>query len=632
MARTYNGTSDILLVSQGGTNFSSSAAGATMAAIVRRNSTGWNSVIGARASGGAIQGWSMEIENSAGGNNITFDANVGGGFGATTTITCVNADGWVLLVASRASGATGNARFYKYQYSNATPTFETVTGFTSAGSAPGASSTVEVGGRWGSTGTDWFGGDIACAAVWNRQLSDVEMANLAHTLQAWHASGPAALWLLDQGATTQKVIDLTGGGANESSLTGTSVSSNSAPFAYSDGIWLPTHQFGGNVSVSPTIGALTLAADPPVPSGGTISVSPTIGALTLSASAPTVQTTVFTVTKVCEETHTDNVGQTFTLTANVPAGNTLLLCHTDTVSHSHITSVTDPHGNTWSNDFVQVNTTGFTTEVWRAYATTGYSSGDTISVGFTPVTNESSVMCILSVSGITSSSPLDQAAGTNITLATAHSSPTVTTTVASELLVGVFGLEYIASPFWTPGAGWTEVMDLSVLNNINRGQAVQYREVSATGSYAASGTSSAAKNSADVIVTYKSASGDISVSPTIGAVTLSAAAPSVTLTGSVAATVGTVTLSAVAPAVSMGETINAAVGVLTLDGVAPSFSSGMTVNHTIGQVVLSAGAPSFFEGLDTTAGVLTLGADAAQVTGVVAGNDVPMRTMMRVGV
>jgi hypothetical protein len=91
----------------------------------------------------------------------------------------------------------------------------------------------------GETDTDFFGGDIAAAGMWGRVLSDAEVELLTFTLIGWHAAVPTALWHLDQSATTQGVSDLTGGGANQSALTGTTVSTNSVPlFNYGDGPWL----------------------------------------------------------------------------------------------------------------------------------------------------------------------------------------------------------------------------------------------------------------------------------------------------------------------------------------------------------------------------------------------------------
>ena len=61
----------------------------------------------------------------------------------------------------------------------------------------------------------------------------VQVEALAGSLQAWYQVQPKGLWVLDQAATTQKVPDWTGGGANESALVGTTVGTSSVPgFSY----------------------------------------------------------------------------------------------------------------------------------------------------------------------------------------------------------------------------------------------------------------------------------------------------------------------------------------------------------------------------------------------------------------
>lgn len=282
MARTYNGTSDKLVVSQGALTF---APPVTMAAILKRNSTGWNSIIGNRQSSGAIKGWSFEIHPNADANKLTYEYSVTGTDGTATTAV-VNADGWVLLVVSKAAGTVA-PRFQKFKYS--TDVWARENGVSTViDETPGAGGSVEVGGPWG-TSTDWFGGDIAVGAVWNRVLSDTEAATLPYTLAAWLSLAPSALWVLDQDKTTQKVGDMAGGGANESALTGTSVSSGSVPvFNYSDGIWLPTLIIPGGGStkdVSPSTnldGAGTFAAT--VQKLGAVKPGTMAGAATFAAT------------------------------------------------------------------------------------------------------------------------------------------------------------------------------------------------------------------------------------------------------------------------------------------------------------------------------------------------------------
>ncbi|WP_307833861.1 DUF4082 domain-containing protein [Actinoplanes italicus] len=87
-------------------------------------------------------------------------------------------------------------------------------------------------------------GDMECAAAWTRALSDDEVSTLAASLGAWLCTGPAGFWVLDQAAVSIPVRDWTGGGANQVSTVGTSVSANSVPIGYGHPIGPPTRASG----------------------------------------------------------------------------------------------------------------------------------------------------------------------------------------------------------------------------------------------------------------------------------------------------------------------------------------------------------------------------------------------------
>lgn len=81
---------------------------------------------------------------------------------------------------------------------------------------PGAITSVLLG-----DGDNRNGGQIAAVAVWKRVLSDSEFNSLCTTnLSDWNALAPDALWALNVASPTL-VLDATGNGANESSVTGT---------------------------------------------------------------------------------------------------------------------------------------------------------------------------------------------------------------------------------------------------------------------------------------------------------------------------------------------------------------------------------------------------------------------------
>lgn len=221
MARTFNGTTDVVQTTIGGL---SGFAFGTFAAVVKRNSTAWNAVCILHSAGPTARS-GMEIADNATGNQVTYQFPSGGTFGSSS-FTVTNADGWVLIGCSKATGTTA-PRFHKYAYSSDTWTHDNGAGTTAANNTvPGASGLVRIG-EWQTS--DFFGGDIAVVGCWQRALSDIEFQELAFSLQGWYSTAPDALWVLDQAATTTSLLDLTGGHADQSSITGTTVSANSVP-------------------------------------------------------------------------------------------------------------------------------------------------------------------------------------------------------------------------------------------------------------------------------------------------------------------------------------------------------------------------------------------------------------------
>jgi hypothetical protein len=227
MARTFNGTSDKIDLALGAVP---ALATTTIAAICRRTTAAVDAAI---FSNNVAAGWTLYVINSGAGANANKLAIHNG----TTDVqgpTLVTADDWCLIAVTKATGTT-TPRFHKYVYSTDTWTHVDASG-TLANS--GAASTSN---RIGDDGGDFFKGDIASVGIWDAQLVDAQVESLASSLPAWFQAQPKALWLLDQSATTQKVVDIAGGGANESALTGTTVATGSVPvFSYGDGIWTPT--------------------------------------------------------------------------------------------------------------------------------------------------------------------------------------------------------------------------------------------------------------------------------------------------------------------------------------------------------------------------------------------------------
>lgn len=218
MSRLFDGVDDQIQTALG--NCDIDAGPSSIVAIIRRGADGsWDQVLGTHDSGGS--GFHLRLELTDG--NV-FEYGASGGL-PTSPFTVLTAENWLLIAGTKATG-TVTPRGHKYVYDTDTWTHSDFGAATGDGSAPGAGGTVRFG-SWQND--DYLTGDFLVAGMWDRQLGDDEIETLAFTLQSWYASNPVGLWLLDQGAVTQNLSDLTGGGADQSSIVGTAVSTNHPP-------------------------------------------------------------------------------------------------------------------------------------------------------------------------------------------------------------------------------------------------------------------------------------------------------------------------------------------------------------------------------------------------------------------
>lgn len=142
--------------------------------------------------------------------------------------TAMTAGAWYLIAASKASG-TAAARIHLYAYATNTWTHEN--GGTAIANSGVANTQANIG--CSNAAANFANADIAAVGVWNVALTDSQVEALAYTLPAWFAVQPKGLWILDQAATAMGVPDLSGGGANQTAITGTAVSTLSLPvFSY----------------------------------------------------------------------------------------------------------------------------------------------------------------------------------------------------------------------------------------------------------------------------------------------------------------------------------------------------------------------------------------------------------------
>jgi hypothetical protein len=153
--------------------------------------------------------------------------------GQSSTLTLLQADGWALVAVTVPAGASQRGTFYKGVLATNSFTTDSPAGNVTK---PGGAQTTSI--LHGATSTTLassipFQGDIAIQAIWDSAMTSQQVQSLMYGLESWFQIQPRGLWLFDQDAITQKVIDMSGGGANESGRLVTSVSTGvSAAFSY----------------------------------------------------------------------------------------------------------------------------------------------------------------------------------------------------------------------------------------------------------------------------------------------------------------------------------------------------------------------------------------------------------------
>ncbi len=143
-----------------------------------------------------------------------------------STIQLQVSDGWTLIAGSKPAGNTTGPTITKVRLDGTAVQSET--SGTTAQEAVASQTYIVFGEDTGVAGRS-FDGDLAAVGIWSRILTVSEITTLACSLQEWVAASPAGMWVFDQSSPSQALLDWTGGGANETSRTGTTVSSTSVP-------------------------------------------------------------------------------------------------------------------------------------------------------------------------------------------------------------------------------------------------------------------------------------------------------------------------------------------------------------------------------------------------------------------
>lgn len=136
-------------------------------------------------------------------------------------------DGWGLMIVTKAGGSSVT-RFHRYKYSQAD--------WFHGDAIPMGDSLFPVVNApmvdFGSDSDSFANFHVAAAGVWNRVLSDAECETMPFQITNWlnlPGGGPLGCWTFSQASVSDPVLDLTGNGLNQLSITGTTVSGLISP-------------------------------------------------------------------------------------------------------------------------------------------------------------------------------------------------------------------------------------------------------------------------------------------------------------------------------------------------------------------------------------------------------------------
>lgn len=216
--RTFDGVDDSITTSIGACNLTGAF---TIGGAFQRKTNATADTIMANRLAADGNGLYLHI-NSA--NDLCIGHNGGLLVGATNPSVVV-ADGLTLYFVTKAAG-TVTPRLHVLRSTSAEAVWlhENFVG-TFPNIASQAGGVVRFGAR-SSAASDPAAIDLATAAEWTSALTDAQVESLAGPLTAWQALSPQGLWRFNQAATTDPVLDLTTGGANQTAITGTAVTTN----------------------------------------------------------------------------------------------------------------------------------------------------------------------------------------------------------------------------------------------------------------------------------------------------------------------------------------------------------------------------------------------------------------------
>jgi len=245
--RDFDGTDDRIIASLGNNNLTGA----------------WTMIVGCRKDADSIWGPLMVIENSAGTavqvGIFIADTNPGrpgviwgtnsNALASAAGTNVQQADGWVIVAFSKASGSVA-PRGHVYKAG----------AWTHADMATAVANQASfAGGRvvFGSSlAANFFNGKIGFAYIFNgTALSDSQFEALdGGSKSTYLALGPSGGWEFNQSAVGTSVTDLTGNGADQTAITGTTVTTSDAP---ASSVYVFTDPGTGGIPAAPQNLAVT---------------------------------------------------------------------------------------------------------------------------------------------------------------------------------------------------------------------------------------------------------------------------------------------------------------------------------------------------------------------------------------
>lgn len=231
--RGFDGVDDVIILAEGGVNLGGAF---TIGCIMELDSATGNEGSPFFLGNVGTDSWRVSLET------FGTDLVILGGNGAFQSFPSAPSADWEVILVTKASG-TATPRIHRYNLVTATWLHEDAGG--TLADAVGAADGIQVG-RWG--GTEYTAGRMAVVGAWEEVLGNdatIEALGLETSLANWRdagTTGPSGLWRFNQSTVGETVEDMSGGTADQTTITGTAVVTGDDPPGFSFVIGAtPTH-------------------------------------------------------------------------------------------------------------------------------------------------------------------------------------------------------------------------------------------------------------------------------------------------------------------------------------------------------------------------------------------------------